>query len=70
LRKFRARSAGPRAPALSALAARHRDRNEAMAAVFATGQYSLAQIAEHFGVHHSTVSRVVKSSERVSRELV
>jgi hypothetical protein len=60
----------PKAPALSVFVARHRDRDEAMAAVFDTGQYSLAQIAEHFGVHYSTVSRVVKRSERVTRELV
>lgn len=35
----------------------------AMAAAFASGDYSMAEIARHFGVHYSTVSRAVRRSE-------
>lgn len=57
-----------KAPALDAISARHRERDAAMAAAFATGQYTLAQIAEHFGVHYSTVSRAVRGAEQARRE--
>ena len=39
------------------------DRNEAMARAYMSGQHTMAAIAEHFGVHYSTVSRVVASYE-------
>ncbi|GAB4356386.1 MAG: transposase [Gammaproteobacteria bacterium] len=38
---------------------RFRDRKQAMAAAFETGDYTLKAIADHFGVHYSTVSRAV-----------
>lgn len=38
-------------------------RHEAMARAYVSGRYSLAEIARHFGVHYSTVSRAVKSPE-------
>lgn len=31
-----------------------------MCTAWATGQYSYAQIAEHFGVHLTTVGRIVR----------
>lgn len=37
--------------------------HEAMASAFASGDYTLQKIAEHFGVHYSTVSRAVKKAE-------
>ncbi|MBX9868677.1 MAG: transposase [Burkholderiaceae bacterium] len=37
--------------------------HQAMAAAFASGDYTLQKIAEYFGVHYSTVSRAVKRSE-------
>jgi REP element-mobilizing transposase RayT len=37
----------------------YNDRHEAMRAAYNTGQYTLAEIARHFGVHYSTVSRAV-----------
>lgn len=37
--------------------------HQAMATAFASGDYTLQKIAEHFGVHYSTVSRAVKRSE-------
>ena len=42
-------------------------RNEAMARAYLSGQHSMAEIARHFGVHYSTVSRATKEHER--REL-
>ena len=39
-------------------------RNEAMARAYLSGQHSMLSIAQHFGVHYSTVSRVVKNHER------
>jgi putative transposase len=35
------------------------DRKEAMRTAYATGDYTLQQIAEAFGVHYATVSRAV-----------
>lgn len=37
--------------------------HEAMAIAFASGDYTLQKIAEHFGVHYSTVSRAVKKND-------
>ena len=42
---------------------RHYVRDEAMARAYLSGQHTMAAIAEHFGVHYSTVSRVVASFE-------
>jgi len=39
------------------------DRREAMARAFLTGVYTMQEIADHFGVHYSTVSRAVRSFE-------
>lgn len=50
----------PPPPSLEAIAAHHGDRNAAMRAAWATGEYSYARIAEHFGVHFTTVGRVVR----------
>ncbi|MFD0666774.1 transposase [Ramlibacter sp. MAHUQ-53] len=36
--------------------------SQAMAHAYASGGYSLREIAEHFGVHYSTVSRAVRGS--------
>lgn len=52
------------AKALAHYAQRHRDRGAAMAAAYRSGNYSLAAIARHFGVHYSTVSRAVNRKER------
>lgn len=38
-------------------------RNEAMARAYLSGQHTMLAIAAHFGVHYSTVSRVVKAYE-------
>jgi putative transposase len=39
------------------------ERNEAMARAYLSGQHSMAEIAKHFGVHYSTVSRAVRALE-------
>ena len=39
------------------------ERNEAMARAYLSGQHTMAAIAGHFGVHYSTVSRMVASHE-------
>ena len=48
--------------ALSEFDQRH-DRNEAIALAYLSGQHTMAAIAEHFDVHYTTVSRLVKAHE-------
>ena len=38
-------------------------RNEAIALAYLSGQHTMAAIAAHFGVHYTTVSRLVKAYE-------
>lgn len=38
-------------------------RQEAMARAYISGQHTLTAIAQHFGVHYSTVSRAVRAHE-------
>jgi len=44
---------------------KHRDAKAAMIAAYATGDYTLQAIADHFGVHYATVSRAVKKGEEI-----
>ena len=39
------------------------DRKQAMVAAYSTGNYSMKEIADQFGVHYSTVSRAIKVIE-------
>ncbi|MCC7182006.1 MAG: helix-turn-helix domain-containing protein [Rhodocyclaceae bacterium] len=39
-----------------------------MAQAYLSGQYSMAAIARHFGVHYSTVSRLVRAFENKADE--
>jgi hypothetical protein len=48
---------------LSAFADQYSTRHEAMARAFSSGAYTMQEIAEHFGVHYSTVSRAVRRFE-------
>ncbi|MFN3843794.1 MAG: REP-associated tyrosine transposase [Rehaibacterium terrae] len=52
-------------PPLAVIERKHRDRDAAIAAAYATGGYSYQQIAEHFGVHFTTVGRVVRTARRL-----
>lgn len=57
------------APALAAIEAAHEFRDDAVATAHATGEYSYQQIAEHFGIHFTTVGRIVRAHKQ-ARERV
>jgi REP element-mobilizing transposase RayT len=57
----------PPAPTLAQIEKQGPDRNRAIAKAHATGAYSYQQIAEHFGVHFTTVGRIVRSDGSVLR---
>lgn len=57
----------PPAAPLSAIAATHSSRDAAMVAAHATGEYSYQQIAEYFGVHFTTVGRLVRAARHPKR---
>ena len=51
----------PQPKALAAFERQHpNNRNAAIQAAFATGAYTMAQLAQHFQVHYTSVSRIVK----------
>lgn len=54
----------PPAEALEVYRDRHGNRNAAICAAFASGAYTMQQIASFFGVHYATVSRVIKRGDR------
>ncbi|QMU56569.1 MAG: addiction module toxin RelE [Candidatus Mycalebacterium zealandia] len=39
------------------------DRNEAVFAAYRSGEFSMKEISDHFGIHYSTVSRIVSEHE-------
>ncbi len=52
------------APPLSKIAKAHVDRDDAMIAAHDTGEYSYQQIADFFGVHFTTVGRIVRRGRK------
>jgi len=50
------------APALSKIQMDERDRDAAIVRAHATGAYSYQQIADHFGIHFTTVGRIVRAA--------
>ena len=58
-----------RAPSLARIAKAHPDRNRAILAAHETGEYSYAQIAQHFAVHFTTVGRIVRAGRSVRRKV-
>jgi len=54
------------ARALTDYAATH-PREKAIALAYLSGQHTMAAIAQHFGVHYTTVSRLVKGYEMAQR---
>ena len=56
----------PPAAPLAQIAETAPDRNAAIVAAYATGVYSYATIAEHFGIHLSTVGRIVRRTMQQS----
>lgn len=53
----------PPPPTMSDIEKRAHDRNAAIREAHATGAYSYQQIAEHFGLHFTTVGRIVRVSK-------
>ena len=51
------------APPLKDIEGRNRDRKKATLAAYETGAYSYQQIAKRFGVHFTTVGRVVRETK-------
>jgi REP element-mobilizing transposase RayT len=51
-------------PALAAYQQKYPDRDTAMAEAYRSHAYSLREIANHFGVSHTTASRAVKKRDR------
>jgi len=43
------------------------DRDDAIITAFESGGYSMKQIGEHFGLHYSRISRIVRRKEGVAR---
>jgi putative transposase len=55
------------APKLSTIRRQHKNRDDAIRAAYETGTYSYQQIAKEFGVHLTTVGRIVRQQmKRVS----
>ena len=44
---------------------RRHERNEAIPRAYLSGQHTMAAIATHFGVHYTTVNRLVKRYEKM-----
>ncbi|WP_083399583.1 helix-turn-helix domain-containing protein [Nitrosomonas cryotolerans] len=38
-------------------------RNERIVTAYQTGDYTMKQIADEFGLHYTTVSRIIKKAE-------
>jgi REP element-mobilizing transposase RayT len=53
----------PVPPSLSQIEKSTKDRNAAIVRAHATGGYSYQQIAKHFGIHFTTVGRIVRGGE-------
>ena len=43
------------------------NRDEAIALAHLSGEHTMAAVAKHFGVHYSTVSRLVKNYEAATK---
>lgn len=39
------------------------DLDQAIAAVYASGGYTLKEIGDHFGLHYARISRIVRAAE-------
>jgi REP element-mobilizing transposase RayT len=50
--------------ALQFYAETHPDKRSAMVAAYRSGGYTMKAVADHFGVHYSTVSRAVRRDEK------
>lgn len=50
----------PPAPPLEEIASRYEDRNQGLVAAYATGEYSYQQIGDFYGLHFTTVGRILR----------
>src|SRR3990167_6658584 len=53
----------PKPPPLAEIESRSPDRDAAIIAAYATGGYSYPQIADYFGMHFTSVGRIVRGGE-------
>jgi len=56
------------APSLAQIGRAHKARDRAILAAHDTGRYSYAQIGEHFGIHFTTVGRIVRAGRQGRRQ--
>jgi putative transposase len=54
----------PPAPPLDALVLQYANRNEAIVAAYATGAYSYQQIADFYGVHFTTIGKILRKARK------
>jgi REP-associated tyrosine transposase len=54
----------PPAPGLRQVQAQYKDQKKAMVAAYETGEYSYQQFGNHFGVHFTTVGRIVRGTSK------
>ena len=55
------------APSLSEYRETYPNRDEAMAQAYLSGNYTMKEIGEFFGVHYMTVSRAVQKTEAAGK---
>ena len=51
-------------PSLEKIASSYADRDRAIVAAYATGAYSYQQIGEFFGIHFTTVGKIVRTARK------
>jgi putative transposase len=52
----------PPAPALEEFASRYQDRNQGIVAAYATGEYSYKKIGDFYGLHFTTVGKILRKA--------
>ena len=52
----------PPAPPLEEFASSYEDRNQGIVAAYATGEYSYQQIGDFYGLHFTTVGKILRKS--------
>jgi putative transposase len=57
----------PPAPPLAVLAAENPNRDEAIVAAYATGEYSYQEIARFYGLHFTTVGKIIRAARSADR---
>jgi putative transposase len=59
----------PPPPRLEELEERYDNRNQAIIVAHRTGEYSYQQIGEHFGIHFTTVGKIVRDAKNSGKNL-